>query len=266
MPAPPLTFLYGESVPRCTHRIDKHFEGYSTLQFMSGGGSVELAVDEREWRLEGRWFWSAYPGPRVRFHVAPGSKAWQHRYIAFRGTLVGRWMDEGLFPIDPQLAPPGRNFGEAFDGLLTHALSGERWNQRRAVHLLEGMLIDLAEDRANVERRPAWLKTVMNRLRDLAARSAGNDTAPLDYDALAAEVDMAGSTLRRRFREATGLAPHQFVLQHRVAEARQMLGETDVPIKSIARQLGYRDVYFFSRQFRQLAGVPPALYRKSRQG
>jgi hypothetical protein len=30
-----LTFLYGESVPKCTHHIDKHFVGYNTLQYMS---------------------------------------------------------------------------------------------------------------------------------------------------------------------------------------------------------------------------------------
>ena len=147
--------------------------------------------------------------------------------------------------------------------MLRQALSGDRWGHRRAIHLLEGILIDLAEARAQAQRQPAWLKTVVDRLRGASAE--GDDDA-IDYDALAAEVGMAGSTLRRRFRDATGMALHRFVLSHRVAEARRLLGETDVPIKSIARRLGYRDVYFFSRQFRQLAGVPPALYRKSRQG
>jgi len=51
-----------------------------------------------------------------------------------------------------------------------------------------------------------------------------------------------------------------------VAKARQMLGETELPLKTIADRLGYRDVYFFSRQFRKLSGVPPAAYRRSRQG
>jgi transcriptional regulator GlxA family with amidase domain len=87
-----------------------------------------------------------------------------------------------------------------------------------------------------------------------------------DYAGIARKLGMAESTLRRRFREATGVPPHEYVLQARVNEARRLLGETDHPIKRVAQQLGYRDVYFFSRQFRQFAGVPPALYRKSRQG
>jgi len=62
------------------------------------------------------------------------------------------------------------------------------------------------------------------------------------------------------------MSPHAYLLQCRATSARRLLGETDLPIKSIAQQLGYRDVYFFSRQFRQMTGVPPAVYRHSRHG
>jgi transcriptional regulator GlxA family with amidase domain len=88
----------------------------------------------------------------------------------------------------------------------------------------------------------------------------------VDYDALAEEVGTSPATFRRRFRQATGTSPHEFLLHCRSAEARRLLGESDLPIKQIATLLGYRDVYFFSRQFRELAGVPPATYRRSRQG
>jgi YesN/AraC family two-component response regulator len=39
-----------------------------------------------------------------------------------------------------------------------------------------------------------------------------------------------------------------------------------LPIKTIAEQLGYRDVSFFTRQFRLVTGVPPATFRRSREG
>lgn len=53
---------------------------------------------------------------------------------------------------------------------------------------------------------------------------------------------------------------------NRIARARAYLGETDVPIGPIAEKLGYNDIYFFTRQFRERVGVPPGQYRKSRQG
>ena len=255
-----LKFLYGESVPRCTHDIDKVFDGYCTLQYMSGG-AVELVVGAAEYLLRGRWFWSAYPGPRIRFHVAAGTKSWRHRYIAFRGELVERWREQGLFPIEPQPAPaPARaGFDERFDALLANTTRGDALAALRATHLLEGILIELAEARTHMEEKPPWLEKTLARL------DASVSGEAVDYAAVAGEVGMAERTLRRNFRQAMGVSPHEYLLKARVVEARRLLGDTDLPTKAIAKRLGYRDVYFFSRQFRQLAGVPPASYRQSRQ-
>jgi AraC-like DNA-binding protein len=256
-----ITFLYGESVPRCNHRIDKRFVGYYTLQYMSAG-AVALAIDDRAFRLEGKWFWSAWPGPRIRFHAAPTHKTWQHRYLAFRGPVVERWSADGLFPIEPQPATSRRDYASRFDLLLERALSADRFSRMRALHLIEEILIELAEARSGADRGrgPGWLSKVIEQF-----RAAGRN-GDVDYAATAEQVGLSESAFRRRFRDATGVPPHEFVLQARVAEARRMLVESNVPIKVIAQRLNYRDVYFFSRQFRQMTGVPPALYRESRQG
>ena len=134
--------------------------------------------------------------------------------------------------------------------------SGNRLDMLRGIHELEGILIDLADAPAAQPDQPAWLTRVLARLMEKHVR----------YDQIAEEIGATASTLRRRFHAAMGISPHQFVLQNRIAEARRKLGETDEPIKSIARELGYRDVYFFSRQFKSVTGVPPAMYRRSRQG
>jgi AraC-like DNA-binding protein len=87
----------------------------------------------------------------------------------------------------------------------------------------------------------------------------------VDYAQLADEQSMSLSTLRRRFRDAVGSPIHTYMLQLRMSQARRLLGDSDLPIKQVADQLGYRDVFYFSRQFRQITGVPPAAYRKTRQ-
>jgi AraC-like DNA-binding protein len=257
-----LNFLFGEFVPRCTHRVDKTFDDYQTLQYMAGG-AVDLSIADRHYALEGHYFWSCYPGPRISFHVQPNRKSWVHRYIAFHGPLVARWVAEGLFPIaPPQTAPvDGMDYDARFDRMLGLSGSTDRVSQLRAIHELEGILIDLADVRARTAVHQPWLKTVLTRLGEYSAGAQEPE-----YQALAYELGMTASTLRRRFKEAAGTTPHQYVLQSRIAEAKRRLGATDEPIKSIAKRLGYRDVYFFSRQFRAITGVPPALYRRSRGG
>jgi AraC-like DNA-binding protein len=43
-----------------------------------------------------------------------------------------------------------------------------------------------------------------------------------------------------------------------------LLIETDWPLKAVAARLGYSDTFFFAAQFKALAGMPPAAFRKSR--
>jgi AraC-like DNA-binding protein len=250
-----LIFLHFGHTLQCSAVVDKCFDGYSTLQYMRRGG-VELSYDRQAFLLEGEWFWPAYPGPLIWFHVAPGYPWWEHRYAAFRGPLLNRWVAEGLFPMRPQPAPRPRFYAKRFDELLRQLERPDRWGTLRAVNLLERLLIDLAEARAQPGEREPWLVQVMETL------AAGQNT---DYALLASEAGMALSTLRRRFRQAVGTSLHAYALQCKIARARGMLSETDRPMKAIAEELGYQDIYFFSRQFHQLTGVPPAAYRKSRQ-
>jgi AraC-like DNA-binding protein len=259
MPGSELIFLYGESVPVCTHHIDKHYVGYCTLQYVATG-AVELWLGSRRHLVEGPGFWSAYPGPRVRFHAAAGNQSWAHRYIAFQGPRVRQWEQDGLFPVAPRPSPNGADFGVRFDNLLRHSLRTDRRGILRAVHLLEDILLELAETPRQSEPAAPWLDTAMKAIAGCA------DGGELDYQALAEKLGTSQSTLRRRFHEATGTSPHGYLLQCRTQEARRMLGESALSIKQIAESLGYSDVYFFSRQFRQLTGVPPATYRRSRQG
>lgn len=40
-----------------------------------------------------------------------------------------------------------------------------------------------------------------------------------------------------------------------------MLRQTDLPVREIARRLGYADPYYFSRAFRKTVGTSPTAYR-----
>lgn len=255
---PQIHFLFGRFVPQCAHDVDKVFADYSVLQYTHGGG-VSLNVGERSFTLEGRWFFSSYPGPRIAFKPSAPHKTWVHRYLAFKGPQVAAWEREGLFPVPPMPAPPREDYSARFDALLDLSRRDDPWGKRRAVVELERLLCELAEHRASPAADPQWLATAKSRLETLGR-------AEPDYDALATELGLTPRTFRREFAKRTGLPPHRYLLAARVSHAREMLAQTDLPIKQIARELGYSDVFYFTRQFRSLAGVPPAVFRKTREG
>lgn len=66
----------------------------------------------------------------------------------------------------------------------------------------------------------------------------------------------------RRFRQATGMAPLQYVHAIRLEEAKQCLEATDAPIEAIAEQVGYEDAGYFARLFRRAVNLTPAQYRR----
>jgi AraC-like DNA-binding protein len=85
----------------------------------------------------------------------------------------------------------------------------------------------------------------------------------LDIDELATLVRMSASHFTRSFHKSVGLTPHRYVVQCRVAKARELLAATDLPLTEIALTIGFSDQSHFSRRFQELVGVPPGAYRRS---
>lgn len=73
---------------------------------------------------------------------------------------------------------------------------------------------------------------------------------------------LAERTFKRRFAQATGMAPLDYVHHLRLEEAKQMLESGDASIESIAFEVGYRDASFFNRLFRRKVMMSPTQYRR----
>ena len=67
--------------------------------------------------------------------------------------------------------------------------------------------------------------------------------------------------LSRAFKEAFGLPPHAYLIQLRLARARQLLGRGLAPAQ-VAADLGFADQSHLGRWFRRAYGVTPAYYRQ----
>ena len=84
-------------------------------------------------------------------------------------------------------------------------------------------------------------------------------------DTIARQLGWSRSHFDRVFKQQIGQAPKQFLLNCKMIEARHHLESSSLRIGEIADALGYRDIYFFSRQFKQFFGQPPLAYRQSLQ-
>ncbi|MCW8274660.1 AraC family transcriptional regulator [Pseudomonas sp. PCH199] len=88
--------------------------------------------------------------------------------------------------------------------------------------------------------------------------------APPSLEELATAVNLSPFHFARVFRRATGMPPHTWLMQQRIARARALLKGGCLPLE-VATQLGFADQSHLSRQFKQVYGVGPGAYRNARQ-
>jgi len=79
---------------------------------------------------------------------------------------------------------------------------------------------------------------------------------------LSKRASMSPRTLLRRFKEATGMAPGEWLVRERIAAAREMLESGRVPIGKISDRAGFGSQESFRRHFRLLVGASPVAYRR----
>ncbi|EXF44419.1 AraC family transcriptional regulator [Pseudomonas sp. BAY1663] len=102
------------------------------------------------------------------------------------------------------------------------------------------------------------LPMVALRARDYLHAHADQD---LGLDDLAAVTGVDRFRLSRAFKAAFGLAPHAYLVQLRLAKARQLLAAGQPPAQ-VAMTLGFADQSHLGRWFRRAYGLTPAHYRR----
>jgi AraC-like DNA-binding protein len=83
----------------------------------------------------------------------------------------------------------------------------------------------------------------------------------LSLTTLASLVHLSPDHFARLFKQTTGQTPHQYVLGCRIACAKQLLAETDMPLSAIGLQVGCTDQSYFTALFRKHVTMTPKAYR-----
>jgi len=69
------------------------------------------------------------------------------------------------------------------------------------------------------------------------------------------------ATLQRLFKRHFGTSPMERCIAMKMEQAKEMLSVSNLPVKEVARQLGYANQLYFSSEFRKRVGASPSAYR-----
>ncbi|MBC8040036.1 MAG: helix-turn-helix transcriptional regulator [Opitutaceae bacterium] len=146
---------------------------------------------------------------------------------------------------------------------LTRAAEG-----RVVAEMLFGaVLADLVRENVTGEAQEAGLerhhREIVERVAAQIRESPGNVPSVAE---LAKAAGYSVDHFAKIFARVTGESPQLYAINAKIKRARQLLAESSLSVGMIAEALGFRDVFFFSRQFRQRTGLTPTKYRKQLNG
>ncbi len=89
-----------------------------------------------------------------------------------------------------------------------------------------------------------------------------NGSQKLVVSKLAGKAAMAERTFIRRFKNATGNTPSEYIQRVKVELAKSLLEKDKIAVKEICYETGYEDQSYFRNVFKKYTGLTPADYKK----
>jgi len=130
-------------------------------------------------------------------------------------------------------------------------------------HLLEVLLIEALRSTAGTPASPGLVRGLADeRLAVTLRRMHESPTKAWTVAQLAKEAALSRSAFFERFSRAVGLAPMTYLLNWRMALAKNMLRRSEAGIAEIAERVGYGSASAFSVAFTRHVGLPPARYAR----
>ncbi len=66
----------------------------------------------------------------------------------------------------------------------------------------------------------------------------------------------------RLFKRQMGVPPIQYITHKKIEKAKELLLSTPYSVTDIAHLVGFKDLFYFSKQFKKISGMPPTDFRK----
>lgn len=222
-------------------------------------GSGWLTVEGRRYELSAGLSFILGPGQQVEGMHDRADPI--HNFAAhFSPVLRGRM----ILPVKnlPHEGVPTRE-AALFEAMARHAVrlgdSGDALANQESAALVFALVAQVVRDAS----LPA-LDAVEQRIRPVIDQLNANPGRRLSVAAMAREAGLSKVQFTRRFKRMTGESPNLYLMRRRIERASQLIQQSPFKIEEIAETMGYSDVFFFSRQFKRITGLPPSHFRKGR--
>lgn len=156
------------------------------------------------------------------------------------------------------IGPPG-HAGALSRSILDHFATGEGMKLWRARLDCEGLLYELMA--AGRKDRQSGTSGALERVR---AYIDDHYNEELVIERLASIAELSPKYFVDVFKKTYGVSAMDYVAGVRINRAKMLMLRSNRLLRDIAHEVGYADEFYFSRKFKQHAGMSPSAYMKKR--
>jgi AraC-like DNA-binding protein len=241
--------------------------GSYALVYLLEGGGVYYDANHYKQRLRAGDLLLLFPELAHSYGPRRGD-LWSELYVVFDGPAFDLWREVGL--LTPQRP-------------VLHLEPIDAWSQKLGFLFLSQPAA--AEPNSEAARVSAVCRLISALTEAVTENGAAACTEPVTQEWLgracwmleadlgnalrltevAARLGLSYESFRKRFQQATGVAPARYRTAKRIEAARALLEHTRMTNKEIAQSLGFSDAFHFANRFKQSTGVTPRAYRSGQR-
>jgi AraC-like DNA-binding protein len=243
------------------HRIEREtYPGHEFILCLGGRGWVQVMGKRHEVEA-GDVVWVNCHHPHA--YGAVVRDPWEVYWVRTEGReleRLGKLAQVGSKPVFKMGDTQAHELALCFERVFKR-MTGTRPSDAAACHAAVAEMVALLfQVRLN---DPAGFRAdIPDAIRDAMQHMRLYYSKPIRVGELARSVGMPESSFTRQFRKSVGTSPIAWLRHERIKQAKRRLMDSDDPIKEVARQVGYSDQYFFSKDFKKMTKLTPTQFRE----
>lgn len=242
-----------------THSYGPAVRNYYMLHFiLKGQGHYYL--NNKHYKLNENQCFLTEPGT-VTLYKAEPTNPWTYTWICFNGDYVPHLLKQSNLNTDKPIINLSCN--QTIYEIIKEMLSYHQLTPANECYLQSKLYLIFAK--LHEALQSVYNKVELNNnfyVTKAIEYIEKNTFTNLSVNDIARYLNISRSHLYALFKQELNTSPQQFLTNAKIANARELLSKTKIPIYSVALSCGYKNAFAFSRAFKQVTNISPREYRQ----
>ncbi len=250
-------YYCGKRVKTLDHSYGPEVRQHYLLMYCVDGTAV-CKKDDDEISFGAHDLYVMFPNEKIHY-VTPTGSYWTSWWVGVYGSLTDTLMEMlGVTKDNPFIHIRDNYTMECLmKEIYDTSLNSDASSKMKCISLLYELFSFLMKDAGST-----YKSDIISDAQNLIEHNLSGQISVAD---LAEKLGINPSYLTRIFKQKHSKSPKDYILDHKIKRAKELLKNTDVSVTDIARSVGFDDPLYFSRLFKKRTTLTPTKYRVKKQ-